>query len=90
MKFQEQQLKSIDNMRKRYNAANQKDLLNDYQSAIAHKRKLQGIEKQIEHRQAKNLEQTAQQSLYNENSQRKEMLSKFKDEFRKDYEDRYS
>ena len=95
MKFQEQQMKSVDNIQKMYNADiklpknfSKKDLINNYQSAIAHKRKLKGIEKQIDHRQAKKFQETAQQSLYDEKFQRKEILDKFKDEFRKDYENR--
>jgi len=35
-----------------------------------------------------NLEATARQSLYNETFQRKQVLNKFKDDFRNDYERR--
>lgn len=85
---QEQHQKSLENIKKQYDAASQKNLLEDYQSAIANKRTLQGIEKAVELNLAKNMEHTARDSLYHENNQRKELLSKFQDEFRKDYEER--
>uniref|UniRef100_A0A7S3NSH1 Uncharacterized protein n=1 Tax=Euplotes crassus TaxID=5936 RepID=A0A7S3NSH1_EUPCR len=85
---QEQHQKSLENIRKQHDAENQKNLLDDYQSAIANKRTLQGIEKTVELNLAKNMEHTARDSLYHEKNQRKELLSKFQDEFRKDYEDR--
>ena len=86
--MQEQQQQSMDNMRKRYEAANQKNLLDDYQSAIDHKKRLENVEKTIELNHAKNMEVTARQSLYHEDTKRKEILSKFKDDFKKDYEER--
>ena len=86
MKAQEHQQKSIESIIKRNEASNQKQLMDDYKSAIQYKKKILGVEREIEQKQAKNLEMTARQSLYQETSQRKEILEKFKDEFKNDYE----
>lgn len=100
MKAQEQKQKSIENMMKINEAAHQKEMMNEYKSAISHKKQLMGVEKDIDHHQAKNmkynrelnslnLEMTARQSLYKETSQRKEVLNKFKDDLKNDYAKRY-
>jgi hypothetical protein len=59
--------------------------MHEYSSNINMKRQLASIEHEIEVKQAHNSEVEARQSLYRETSKRKEILNKFKDEFKNDY-----
>jgi hypothetical protein len=59
--------------------------MHEYSSNIDMKRKLASIEHEIEVKQAHNIEAEARQSLYRETSKRKEVLNKFKNEFKNDY-----
>jgi hypothetical protein len=68
--------------------ANQKNLMDEYASAIRQKESMKNVEKDIERRQAQTIEATARQSLYKETSQRKRLLDKFKTDFKDDYNER--
>lgn len=68
--------------------ANQKNLMDEYASAIRQKESMKNVEKDIERRQAQTIEATARQSLYKETSQRKQLLDKFKTDFKDDYNER--
>lgn len=68
--------------------ANQKNLMDEYASAIRQKESMKNVEKDIERRQAQTIEATARQSLYQETSQRKQLLDKFKTDFKDDYNER--
>jgi hypothetical protein len=59
--------------------------MHEYSSNINMKRQMATIEHEIEVKQAHNNEAEARQSLYRETSKRKEILNKFKDEFKNDY-----
>lgn len=67
---------------------NQKNLMDEYASAIKQKESMKNVEKDIERRQAQTIEATARQSLYKETSQRKQLLDKFKTDFKDDYNER--
>ena len=78
----------MQNIIKQQVLSGQKDLMEDYSSAINMRRQMANVEREIEVKQAQNLEATARQSLYNETNKRKEILEKFKDDFKSDYEQR--
>lgn len=69
--------------------ASQKALLDEYGSNIKQKETLKNIEKDVERRVAMNMEADARQSLYKEQNQRKQLLDKYKNDFKADYEQRY-
>lgn len=52
------------------------------------RRQMANVEREIEVKQAQNIEASARQSLYKETNKRKEILDKFKDDFKSDYEQR--
>ena len=62
--------------------------MGEYVSAIKQKESMKNVEKEVERRQAQNIEATARQSLYQETSQRKQLLDKFKTDFKEDYNKR--
>jgi hypothetical protein len=62
--------------------------MDDYSSAINMRRQMANVGREIEVKQAQNIETMARQSLHQETSKRKEILDKFKDEFKNDYEQR--
>lgn len=88
MKAEEQHVKSIENIIKMNEALSHKHLLDQYGEAIKQKQRLRNVEKEVEMDQAKSLEHTARQSLFKETSQRKQLLDRFKNEFKEDYEQR--
>jgi hypothetical protein len=88
MKAEEQHVKSIENIIKMNENLSHKELLDQYGEAIKQKQRLRNVEKEVEIGQAKNLEYTARQSLFNETSQRKQILDRFKNEFKEDYDQR--
>lgn len=75
-------------MLKQQTLASQKNLIDDYSSAINMRRQMANVEREIEVKQAQNIEASARQSLYKETNKRKEILDKFKDDFKSDYEQR--
>ena len=56
--------------------------------AIRLKQQMLDVEREIERKQAQTLEATARNSLYNDSSKRKEMLDRYKTDFKSDYNNR--
>jgi hypothetical protein len=73
-------------MIKQNEAISHKNLLDEYNSAVKQKETFRNIEREQDVNQALNMEATARQSLYKENNKRKELLSKFKNDLRADYQ----
>lgn len=76
-------------MIKRNEMTSQKNLLDEYQSAMKQKEYLRSIEREEERKHAQGMEQIARNSLSMEGSQRSQMLNRFKQDLKQDFQDRY-
>lgn len=63
-------------------------LLEEYDSVISQRNQLRNVETEINRREMKEIENDARLSLYNEQNNRKQVVKKFQDEMKQDYNDR--
>ena len=75
-------------MMRKNELASQRNLMDENTQAIRLKQQMLDVEREIERKQAQTLEATARNSLYNDSSKRKEMLDRYKTDFKSDYNNR--